>query len=355
MSHAGPFQVLMLVSSDGLGGGQSIALRLARKLHDRGHEVSIGAPAGGALEARAKVAGLPFADIPIRSLASARGALALARWMAARPAAIVHTHLTRAALWGGLVGRSQDRPVVAHAHGLDRPRYYLLARRVLAVSGAVGAHLGPSLGDRVEVIPSALEAPDADPGRARHLRDLLAPGGGPLVLVAGKLHPNKGQRIAVEALAHRPGTVLALAGDGPDADALGALAVRSGVADRVRLLGWRDDVPDLMVAADIVLVPSAREGFGLAAAEALMLGRPLVARRSGGVEEIAGDAAVFIDSERPDELADALGRVMTEHARWGARARARGEELLRSHTPAAWVDAIEGVYTRLTPRPRQKG
>jgi len=100
-----------------------------------------------------------------------------------------------------------------------------------------------------------------------------------LLLNVGRLVAQKNQHVLVRALAHLPLAHLAIAGDGPDRDALLVLAAELGVGDRLHLLGAVSsaDVADLLVAADLFVFPSTWETFGLAAVEAAMCGLAVIA------------------------------------------------------------------------------
>ena len=112
-----------------------------------------------------------------------------------------------------------------------------------------------------------------------------------LLACVGALIPRKGQRFAIEALPHLPGTVLALVGKGPDRDRLEALARSLGVAERVQFLGSMDHdaLPELLSAADAMVLPSASEGLANAWVEALACGTPLVICEAGGARELVTD------------------------------------------------------------------
>ena len=111
---------------------------------------------------------------------------------------------------------------------------------------------------------------------------------GPLLIVPGALIAIKGQRLAIAALEHLPGAHLALAGTGEDEAALRTFAESRGLAERVQFLGQvsHELLPQLLSAADAVVLPSEREGLANAWIEALACGAPLVIPDVGGAREI---------------------------------------------------------------------
>lgn len=117
--------------------------------------------------------------------------------------------------------------------------------------------------------------------------------GQPVLAIIGRLHPVKGHRALltmVPAILHAcPGALLLVIGDGPERAGCEELARSLGIWPHVRFLGKRGDVPRLLSAIDLVLMPSQSEGLGLAAIEALAAARPVVAFAVGGLPEVVAD------------------------------------------------------------------
>ena len=120
----------------------------------------------------------------------------------------------------------------------------------------------------------------------------LAKRKGDTILCVARFTPQKNHAVLLGAMARlarvRPGAVLLLVGEGPEEDRMRRRAARLGLADRVRFLGRRDDVPALMTEADLLVLPSAFEGLPLVVLEAMAAGLPVVASRIGGVVEALG-------------------------------------------------------------------
>lgn len=151
---------------------------------------------------------------------------------------------------------------------------------------------------------------------------------GPRLLVVGRLTIQKGHDVLIRALADVPGASLLVAGVGFEEPALRVLADAVGVADRVHWLGLRDDVPALMVAADLVVLPSRFEGLPLVALEAMRAARAVVAAAvSGCAEAVAhGETGLLVPADDPPALAAALGALLADPARraaMGAAGRTR--------------------------------
>jgi glycosyltransferase involved in cell wall biosynthesis len=161
-----------------------------------------------------------------------------------------------------------------------------------------------------------------EPGTAARLRAELGFGPQPLVGLFGRLSEWKGQHVFLEAIAAMEGVQAVIVGGalfGQEAyeARIREQASRLGLDDRVRFLGFRSDVPDLMAAMDAVAHTSiVAEPFGRVVVEAMMCGRPVVATRGGGVTEIIrdGETGLLVPPGEPSALAAALGRVLSDPA-----------------------------------------
>ncbi|MGW3401921.1 glycosyltransferase, partial [Streptomyces zhihengii] len=243
---------------------------------------------------------------------------------------LVHTHLYRACVYGRIAARLAGVPSVATEHSLGeaeiegRPltranrALYLATERLGAATVAVSPTVEARLrawgvpGRRIHVVPNGVDADrfafDAAARAAVRRRlgldeDVFVVGG------VGRLVPGKRFDLLVEAVAALPDAVLLLAGDGPEREALRALAVRLGAAGRVRLLGERADVPALLSAMDAFVSASREEAFGLAVVEALAAGLPVLHGVCPAVDDLpAGHApgATALHGTGAGELVAAL-------------------------------------------------
>jgi glycosyltransferase involved in cell wall biosynthesis len=268
-------------------------------------------------------------------------------------------------VYGAWAARRAGVPHVIAMHGgryyAQRLRRRLALRAAVALSARTVAvsedstrrlvrdlHLAPG---RVATIPNGV--PYAPPERVR-LREELGLGAADRLLVSvGNLYPVKGHLFLVEALARvarqHPTAHLAIAGRGEQEPALRACAEAHGIADRVHLLGLRADVPAVLAAADVFVLPSLSEGLPLALLEAMLAGRPIV---SSNVGEVAvalahGEAGVLVPPGDAAALAGALDRVLRDReasAQLGARAARRAAaEYELSRMVARWVSLYEVV------------
>ena len=174
------------------------------------------------------------------------------------------------------------------------------------------------------------------------------PSGGRLLVTVGALIPRKGQALAVRALALLPGDVrLALAGTGADEAALRTLAAALGLSDRVHLLGSvrHDALPQLLAAADLMVLPAASEGLANAWVEALACGTPIVIADAGGARELltSPDAGRIV-ARHPEAIAAAIAEMLAAPPRQNAVA-ATVEKFSWEANASALADYYEGLIS----------
>ena len=239
---------------------------------------------------------------------------------------VVHAHGLRAGALAALAGlplsrgrRAGRRPLVVTWHNaqLTGGRAGGLLERLVARRADVTLAASDDLAARARALGATdvRLAPVAAPALVRTGRDPDL--GSPLVLAVGRLHPQKGYDVLLDAVAQLGDVVVAVAGDGPLEAALRARA------PGVRWLGRRTDVADLLAAADVVVLPSRWEARSLTAQEALRAGRPLVATAVGGLPELVGDGALLVPPGDAAALAAAVRRLLDDPAA-AAELAARG-------------------------------
>lgn len=291
---------------------------------------------------------------------------------------IVHTHLFFASQVGRLAARLVGCPVVSTMHGADyepsarlgNPGLTLFKQSLLqagdavtaAVSGAriiaVSQYVADSARRRlgvsgVEVIPNAVDTETfcPDPSRRAEVRQALGLGPGSRVLICvGRMTDEKGQGVLIRAMpavrTRISGTRLLLVGEGPSRVRYESLAHELGVEENVSFLGVRWDVPDLLRAADVLVMPSLNEGFGLVMVEALASGTPVVASRMGPTPEIVRETetGLLFTPGDPRALADALERLLGNPALCHDMGRRGREDALARFALPQMVRHLERLY-----------
>jgi glycogen(starch) synthase len=209
--------------------------------------------------------------------------------------------------------------------------------------------LAPEITKRSSVVRNAADAP-AEPVS-------VPAAGAERLLCLGRLVPAKGLDVALSAFAdvaaRFPAARLVIAGDGPVRGELEAQAAALGLADAVEFRGWVDpsDVTELLGEATALMMPSRREGLPVAAVQAALAARPIVATRVGGLPELVvnGETGLLVDDDDPRGLADAVAFLFDhpdDAARMGRAARRRALETMSLDR---YVDAHDDLYRRLVP------
>jgi glycosyltransferase involved in cell wall biosynthesis len=339
-------RVMHVIEAMDTGGAESLVVEHARLAAPEVETIVVALNRGGpALEA-ARAAG---ARTLLLAKGGARlaGLAALTRLMRAERIDVVNGHNPTGGLYGALSARLAGVPVVLrtehsfHFPGRHSRVYPLLERwstaltdRVVCVCEAVRASHAPRLGNPgrfVVILNGVAEGPPPRPRPATRVELGVAPAE-PVVLAVGSLTRQKAQHTLLEALARGGGALgkarLWIAGEGPRRAELESLARALGIEGRVRFLGARRDVADLLEACDVFALPSVREGLSVTLLEAMRAGRASVATRVGGCSEAIEDGVTgrLVPPEDPGSLAAALAETLADPARaaqWGRAARER--------------------------------
>lgn len=244
---------------------------------------------------------------------------------------IIHAHGYVAALVGATIARATGAVFIYTAHNALSQRASPVtrmaaqiatrrAKKVIAVSEGVRKsleHIGART-DKITVIPNGVEIPETiEFDRESKLRELGLPNARVILCVA-RLTPVKGVRYLVEAIpAIKHGIADAatlIAGDGPEMTTLRELDKKINDNSGAVFLGQREDIADLLLTADVVVVPSVEEGQGLVALEAMAAGRPVVASAVGGLAETIDHNVTGFLTPPCDSIAiaDAVVQILTD-------------------------------------------
>jgi glycosyltransferase involved in cell wall biosynthesis len=304
---------------------EQFALRLAGAQARDGHDVTLAALHGGPLLDEARRLGVRTEIIGGGDRfrrAWEMGAL----FRRLRPD-VVHAH-NPSALPYSLLGRfASGARVVMTRHGQDAskiltPLQWRYTDAVVAVSHAAASVMQANSGmnaAKIRVIRNGVEFSEAARNRSEVRRD-LGLGEEPVGIIVARLDRMKGHDCLLRALALLPETcpvtVLAI-GDGAEMENLRSLAAELRLGpERVRFLGYRSDIPDLLGASDFFLLPSLTEGLPLAVLEAMAHGLPVLATPVGGIPEVVqeGEQGLFVPVNDPEALAGAMARLAEDPA-----------------------------------------
>lgn len=373
-----PTRVLFINHVSEISGAEESLLILLDHLDRDAFEPILACPSGS-LAQRATEAGVRTVSLPVTSFRRTHNPLTLSTyavaWVAGanhlrkiirehRPE-LIHSNSAKAHVYAGSVARKAGIACLWHARDL-RPLPFPArnlcrsANRVIAVSDAVADFLAAS-GMSRPTVTRIYNGIDPEAWRARvsasDVRaDLGLDDADRVLLMAAQYVPWKRHEDAVRAMPHilarEPNARLVLAGDDrfgahPElGDQLRTLAAELGIDERVLFAGHREDIADLMNAAEMVLMPSDAEPFGRVAIEAMALGKPVVGTRAGGLPEVVrdGETGLLVVPRFPESLATACLRIMenTSLARSLAEGgRRRVEECFHIRST---VDETQALY-----------
>lgn len=258
---------------------------------------------------------------------------------------IVHTHLFAADVWGTHAADKAGVPVIVSTeHGTNddegRMKHFLKRRMhagrdaLIAISRAVEQYIlgyAPEVEPVLHTIPNGVDIQRflSVPQYTAQLSDT------PTIVVVGRLEAYKGQEDLLRALPHvtQP-YILHFIGDGSQRTRYTQLAKKLGLEKIVHFEGTRTDVEKWYATADLVIMPSRQEGFGLAAVEAMASGRTVLAANISGLQEVIDDGktGVHVDMRDPRAVAQAIDAILIDIER-------------RIHIGAAARTAAQNTYS----------
>lgn len=365
-------KVVLFTDADVFAGTERHMLDLGRGLQDAGASVRIACPVPSVLNEKAPAYGIGILPIAKAGIIDLGAISSLRRLLTEGSVDVIHSHNGRTALTSALAVRLAGRGVaIATQHFLEPGRLSRRGpaawasriahgwvnrntRQFIAISEAARAGMLERGDDakKITVVPNGISNPEsetlADPVEVR--RGLGIDAAAPLVVCAARLEREKDVSSLIAAMARvregMPSARCVVAGDGALADALRQQIRTAGLESTVQLLGFRSDVLALMNAADVFVLPSIAEPFGLVILEAMALGKPVVATRAGGPMEIVvdGTTGLLVEPRQAEAMAQAISRLLSqpeERKRFGSAGLQRFDE---NYTAQRMAGQLLGVY-----------
>lgn len=340
-------KILMVITGLGMGGAEKVVTSLADQLVDRGHEVVIAYMTGEILVAP-KNNSIKLISLEADSIKNLYKSYSILRKLIKdfKPD-VVHSHLVHANILCRSLRLTTAIPrLISSAHNTDEEGWtrflaYRLTDKLTDISTnvsdeAVEAFIKQKavrLG-RMLTLHNGISTTEfifSEQARDDICRELGVIKDQQLILAVGRLNEQKDYPnlfAAISILSKNYQNIkVAIAGQGSLLHELENRAKELGIADKICFLGIRDDIPQLMSAADVFVLSSAWEGFGLVVAEAMACERVVVATDCGGVKEVVGDAGFLVPPKNDIALATALQQALTltsdERLQLGKKARQR--------------------------------
>lgn len=365
-------RILFLIDNLRPGGAQKVLLSIVKALQQRTPVEPIVWRLGGTSEIERQ-----FRDLNVRVLGGSDSILntlaqpiALFRMLRKERVALVQTFLFHSDITGRIIGRlarlGRRVPVVVSSVRATNVRnrwwQFLLQRATAPLSDMFTAVSRRTLefavqregvaAERACVIPNGIDLVpwENSPSREKARAALGLPDGDVVIGSVGRLHAQKGhadllvaaQRVVRE---YNGSVTFVIAGYGPLRDVLEARAKKLGLESRIRFLGYRSDVPLILSALDVFVLPSLWEGMSNAILEAMAAGKPVVATAvDGNVEQVVdGCTGFLVPPGDADALAEALLAVVRDSAMMKEMGR-RGRERVAGEFP---IERMTGLHIKL--------
>jgi glycosyltransferase involved in cell wall biosynthesis len=325
-------------------GGQNQVLLSACGMVERGHTVTLACRRDGALETRARAAGLHVYPLRVHGDFSLTAAAGLARLQRSQRPHVVHAHdphAISAAALAALVAPAErcvaTRRVDFPLHGAPSRWKYRRFARVVAVSHAIANVLARSGLDRqrLRVVYEGVAVRPPQPGGLEALRALGVPEQSLVVGNIAALTDHKDHATLIDAaaqvVARVPRARFLVLGEGECRAALETRIHERGLTGKFVLAGFRRDVDALLPTFALFCLSSHMEGLGTSLLDAMMYGVPVVATAAGGIPEAVEDGVTgrLVPPRQPERLAEALVELLHDEQRrhaWGRAGRRRFEE-----------------------------
>jgi glycosyltransferase involved in cell wall biosynthesis len=359
-----PYSIAFLLTSFEIGGTERQMVELIRRLDRSQFDVHVACfHRRGALEPAATSNAASVATFPIdgfRRPSAALQLLAFARWCRTIDAQIVHTCELYANIFGlpgaklaGVPVRIGNRrelrtPDKTHAHFAGQRLAYRAAHAVVANSSAAADQLRREgvPAQRIRTIPNGVDCTIFSPavrdgGDSRAIRRIVT---------VANLRPEKGHDTLIAAAARvidrQPDVEFDIVGDGPLRASLVRQVNLRGLRSKFRFLGEREDVPAILAASDLFVLPSRSEACPNGVLEAMAAGLPTIATRVGGVPELITDgvSGVLVEPDAPDALAAAMVDLMDRPHFAFALGRAARDAAGRRFSFDRMVASFEELY-----------
>jgi glycosyltransferase involved in cell wall biosynthesis len=366
---------MIVHATDVLAGGERSILALVRHLNRAAFLPRIICDSTDEFLQAGRESGTPidclrFPGLRRPGLAVWRAARDLAARCEAMGGAIIHANTPRTNLYAALAGRMARIPVVWHCRNLlgagmwDTDKWFAWAPdQIICNSAAIAARFAKSpWQDRVAVIFSGVDLEEFHPKLSGSVvRTELNWEDRPIFATTSRLDPEKGHDTLLEAmrkvLASRPEARLLIAGRA-SADPVARHAALErrirelGLSGAVRLLGFRRDIPQLLAAADVCVLPAEAEACGRVLFEAMAMAKPVVATASGGTPEIVFDGVtgILVPPRDSEAMASALLTLTADRARARAMGAAGRDRAEQHFSIQAHAHKIMDVYTDVLAR-----
>jgi len=289
---------------------------------------------------------------------------------------IVHTHSSKAGLLGRLAAKLARIPIVVHTpHGhvffgyfgpLKTKIFIILERLVSRITHRIIALTNKEKEDYIkfrianedkfDVIYSGIELDKfkelSEDKKQNFVKELGIPEKSLIIGTVGRLVPVKGHEFLIKAakyiISKYPEAFFVFTGDGPLEHNLKRQALELGINNNIIFLGWRSDAAKIISVYDIFSLPSLNEGMGRVLAEAMALGKPIVASNVGGIPDLVthGKNGFLVPARNPEKLAKYI-QILIEDKEKKEKMGQAGKEMAKIFSKEKMVENIANLYEKL--------
>jgi len=361
-----PLTILHSEASTGWGGQEIRVFTELTAMRRRGHRMLLAAPPSSQIFQQAEAAKFHPWPLDLRKPLYPLTIVRLARWISREQVDVVNPHSSADGWLAGLAGRAAGVPLIVRSRHIEvdyphwrtsRWAFGRLPHHVITTSKGISKHLVEALrlkADHVTCIPTGIDTKRFHPNTHGNLHEELGlPAETQLLGMVAVLRSWKGHEYFIRAAGRmeRAKPHLVIAGEGNQARKMKIQqwAKEAGVANRLHMLGYRADIPNILASLSCLVLPStAHEGIPQIVLQAQATGRPVVGTKVGGIPEVVkdGDTGLLVPSQNTEALADALERVLKDknlaHS-LGRGGRAQSES---NHSLDAMCNQLEILYQR---------
>lgn len=355
--------ILFLTNHLNVGGITHYALTLASGLKKKGHNVYI-ASSGGKLLKRFIEEGIIYIHIPIKTKSEASwnvfaSLFKLLPYIKEKNIDIIHANTRVTQVLGYLIQRFSHKPFVSTCHGFFKRRFFrrvfpCWGNKVVAISESVEEHLLCDFEVDKEDIVLIHSGIDTDKFQninmpVKEKYDVLE--GRPVIGTIARLSEEKGHIYLIEAMKHIlsdiPGAKLLIIGEGRMKEKLVSLAKKLGIEQHVFFVSETSDTKEVLFDLDVFVMPSLKEGLGLALMEAMACGLPVVGTAVGGIKNLIQDGknGLLVNPADPLELAKAILALLRDPSKSDSLGKNAGNFIKENFSKEEMVLKTERMYS----------
>jgi len=361
-----PRAIIHTEAARGWGGQEIRVLTEMEALRARGHRVKLAAPADSQIRARAMERGFEVRELDTRKWRYPATVLGLRRWFREERVEVVNPHSSRDGWLAGVAGRWAGVPLLLRSRHIEidypnrwtsRLAFARLADHVLTTSDRISGRMVGELGlepDRVSCVPTGIDLGRFHPG----IRGVLHAELGwstdvPLVGMVSVLRSWKGHEYFIgaarELAVKHPEARFVIVGEGPSRGRVEGWVKESGLGDRIRMLGHREDVPEVLASLTVLVLPSTgHEGVPQIVLQGQAMGLAVVGTQAGGIPQVIrdGETGRLVAARDSQGLAEVLGGLLLdpeERRRLGAGAL---RVALAEYGLDRMCERLEAIYDR---------